>query len=106
MVVVCYRDKVFSWFGAAKTDLNGIYPNDLLQWEALKWAGDNNFKCYEIVGANTPRICTFKVKYNPTLSMHYSIVKYSPRIIKWVESAYIRVIKPLNARIRNSAGCF
>jgi len=38
LVVLCYRDWAALWIGIPKTSLKGIYPNDLAQWEAIRWA--------------------------------------------------------------------
>ena len=38
LVVLCYKDWAALWIGIPKTSLREIYPNDLAQWEAIRWA--------------------------------------------------------------------
>ena len=85
---ICYKNKISSWLGSAKTNITGLYTNDLTQWECMKWACKNNFKIYEEIGANTERLWQFKSKYNPELSICLNARKYSSVFYKWMESSY------------------
>ncbi|HEY9246600.1 MAG TPA: GNAT family N-acetyltransferase [Candidatus Methanoperedens sp.] len=77
-ISLCYKDVVYLWVGVPKSDLKGISPNDLVQWEAIKWACNNGFKYYEEMDAgDDPRLTYFKSKYNPELVIWYSAVRYS-----------------------------
>jgi len=76
-IVLIYRKKVYVWIGMPKTDINGLYPNDFLQWECIKWAHNQGYSVYEITWANTYRLCRYKSKYNPKLSLYFSCEKYS-----------------------------
>ena len=79
LVVLCYKDWSALWIGIPKTDLTGIYPNDLAQWEAIKWACEQGYKYYEEMDAgDDPRLRHFKAKFNPELVPWYSAVKCSP----------------------------
>lgn len=70
-----YRDKVAIWLGAVSARLQGIYPNDLLQWEIIKWASESGFKYCEIIGANNPTISYFKSRYNFNLEICFTVKK-------------------------------
>lgn len=85
---LCYKDNFSCWIGSAKTNMTGLYVNDLNQWESLKWACKNNFKIYEEIGANTERLWYFKSKYNPDTSICFNARKYSSVFYKWMESGY------------------
>lgn len=98
VIMLCFKNKILSWIGSPKSydrRLKGISPNDMAQWEAIKWACRNGFKYYEEIGANTKRLCYFKSKYNPDLSIYFTAQKYSPFFIKWLEIAYKDLLKPL-----------
>lgn len=82
---IIHNDRLAYWVGGSKTDLKGIYPNDLLQWGAMKWAIRNGIKKYEIVGAGDERLRQFKAKFNPELAVWYQAEKYSPAILKHIE---------------------
>ena len=54
---------MYLWVGIPKTDLVGISPNDLIQWEAIKWAQTNGLEYYEEMDAgDDPRLRSFQIK--------------------------------------------
>jgi lipid II:glycine glycyltransferase (peptidoglycan interpeptide bridge formation enzyme) len=80
MIAICNRDLMQLWVGVPKPDLKGISPNDLVQWEAIKWACDQGFKYYELMDAgDNPRLRHFKSKYNPEIHIWFSATKYASR---------------------------
>ena len=87
LVVLCYKNWSALWIGIPKTNLKGIYPNDLAQWEAIRWACEQGFRYYEEMDAgDDPRLRHFKAKYNPELVPWYSAVKYSSLLFKGIET--------------------
>ena len=92
--------KILNWMGNVKTNIRGVSPNDLLHWEVIKWATEHGLKYYELVGANTERLCHYKSKYNPSLSICFSAKKYLSFSAKLVESAYFNILKPISAKNR------
>jgi len=91
IIALCFKETISFWIGAAKTDVKGLYPNDLLHWEGIKWACERGFKYYEEFGAGTERLARFKSKYNPTLVVCFSARKYSSCFIKWLELLYGKI---------------
>ena len=86
LVVLCYKDWSALWIGIPKTEIQGIYPNDLAQWEAIRWACEHGFKFYEEMDAgDDPRLRHFKAKFNPELAPWFSAVKYSSPVFKVLE---------------------
>ncbi len=96
MVDIYYGERVVSWLGNIKANVNGVSPNDLLQWKGIEHAIINGSKSYMEIGANTERLCHYKSKYNPTLSICFTAKKHSSIISKFVETTYFKVLKPLN----------
>jgi hypothetical protein len=84
-ICICHRDRASYWAGGGKTDMKGIYPNDVLQWEAMRWAIGQGFKRYEIVDAGDERLRHFKSKFNPNLVIWFRAEKYSPPILRHLE---------------------
>jgi len=85
-IAICYSDKISLWAGSPKTNILRGTPNDLLQWEIIKWACKHGFRQYEIMDAgDDPRLRHFKAKFNPELVPWYSAVKYSSPIFKGLE---------------------
>ena len=78
-----FRNIMYLWVGIPKSDLSGISPNALIQWEAIKWAHMNGLEYYEEMDAgDDPRLRYFKSKYNPDLAIWYSADKYSSNLYK------------------------
>jgi hypothetical protein len=86
-MIAPHSDRVlYVWTGIPKSVLKGISPNDLVQWEAIKWACSQGMSWYEIMdaGANE-RLRFFKAKYNPELRIWYSNAKYSSEFYRFGE---------------------
>jgi len=78
IITLRYKDVMYHWVGVPKSPHEGISPNDLVQWEAVKWAIENGYKNYEIMDSgDTPRFRQFKAKWNPELIIWYSAHRYS-----------------------------
>ena len=89
IITLCYNDVMYHWVGSSKSSHEGIYPNDLVQWEAIKWAIDHGFKIYEIMDAgDNPRLRYFKSKWNPDLVIWYSATKHSSAVYKIGDSIF------------------
>jgi hypothetical protein len=80
---LCFKNIMYLWVGIPKTEIAGISANDLIQWEAIKWAQANGLEYYEEMDAgDDPRLRYFKSKYNPDLVIWYSATKYSSAVYK------------------------
>jgi len=98
LVDIYYKNKASSWIGHAKPRIGGIKPNDLVQWEAIKFACESGFEEYEEIGAGTERLCRYKSKFNPELSICYSAKKYN--LLGYLaENSYAGILKPLYGKI-------
>jgi len=86
IITLCYNGIMYHWVGVPKSPLTGISPNDLVQWEALKWAVEHGFKSYEIMDSgDVSRFRQFKAKWNPDLVIWYSATRYSSFVYSWGE---------------------
>jgi hypothetical protein len=73
-----YKNIMYLWVGIPKSELVGISPNALIQWEAIKWAQMNGLEYYEEMDAGDDlRLRYFKSKYNPDLVIWFSATRYS-----------------------------
>ena len=102
VIVTCYNRRVSMWFGSVRAELRGLYPNDLLHWSVIKWACEQGFKEFEIVGANSPTISAFKSRYNLDLKLYFSVNKYSPQFLKYARSAYAKTLIPAKNKLFRS----
>ena len=86
MVALCFNRIMYLWIGIPKFEVPGISPNDLVQWEGIKWACKNGYAYYELMDGNNSRLRKYKAKYNPDLCLWYSAEKYSSSVIKLVRT--------------------
>ena len=86
---LCWKDVMYLWVGVPKIELSGVSPNDMINWEAIKWAHMNGFHYYdEMDSGDDPRLRHFKSKYNPDLAIWYSATKYSSFFYKVSENLF------------------
>ncbi len=94
LLVLCNYNKSLAWFGTPKIDIKNIYPNDLIHWEAIKWAKENGLSCYEIMDSgHSQQLCSYKSQFNPSPSIYFSCIKYSSNIAKVARVLYRKVRK-------------
>ena len=67
--------KVGHWIGAINRGKQTGGEVTLLHWEAIKLSKLKGAKSYDLCGANTLHLCTYKSKLNPSLKLRFSIVK-------------------------------
>jgi hypothetical protein len=94
-----YKDRVLYWIGGAKQEISHNSPNDLAQWEAIRYANLKGYKIYEEIGAGTERLAEFKAKYNPKLVSRFSVKKYSSFFYQYAEKGYSHGIKRVMRRL-------
>jgi hypothetical protein len=99
IVALLYKDRVLYWIGGAKPATSNFSPNDLAQWEAIKFAHSRGYKIYEEIGAGTERLSEFKAKYNPKLVHRYSVRKYSSFFYVCAEKGYSHVFKGIIGKL-------
>ncbi len=98
---IFYKDRVTTWIGSPKTELMGIYPNDLLFWETLQEGCEKGFDRYEIIGAaGSERLYSYYSKCNPELILWFSATKYSSFLPRLLETGYIRILKPAYSKLK------
>jgi len=93
IVNVCYGNRVYFWIGSPKFSFKGVNPNELVFYESMKWALENGYREYEIMGADDRTLYDFKRKFNGKLKMFFTVRKLRPSILRVLEATY-RSIKP------------
>ena len=83
LLALSYNNRAMAWIGTPKINMKNVYPNDLIHWEAIKWAKENGFQCYEIMdsGYSQP-LCDYKSQFSPSPSIYFSCTKYSSNIAR------------------------
>lgn len=80
---------VYAWQGGAKTD-GDLDLNDYLDWTIIRDAVDRGNRYYDLVGAESQRLCWYKAKFGPQLEP-YHIVNQSSRGVDTLASVYKRI---------------
>ena len=78
MITLEYGETIYRWQGGAKPDV-GLPVNDLLDAHIIQDAMERGLSRYDLVGANTPRLCRYKAKFAPDLRVYHGARKRSRR---------------------------
>ena len=80
IITIFYRDKVTFWVGSPRFSYNGLSPNELVLWESIRWAGEQGYKTFEILGADDYSLFPFKRKFNGKVISYYQMKWMSPSL--------------------------
>jgi lipid II:glycine glycyltransferase (peptidoglycan interpeptide bridge formation enzyme) len=92
IITLIHKDQVSFWIGSPKYSYKGISPNELVLWESIRWAGEQGYNTYEIVGADDYVLFPFKRKFNGKIIQYYHMKWYSP-LLNVIASVYSSVKK-------------
>jgi hypothetical protein len=73
-IFLFYKDFVYYWHGASFKDYLYLSPNQLIQWELLKFAKENRFKQYDLLYIDPdgyPGIARFKMRFGGETKKYY-----------------------------------
>lgn len=91
-VVVLYsNDAAYYWEGGARASYENISVNSLLHWAVIEDIAVDpaleSVNRYDMVGANTERLCRYKAKFSPELVPYY-VVESSGTTMELAKTAY------------------
>jgi|TARA_Y100000310_G_C20656280_1_gene802142 lipid II:glycine glycyltransferase (peptidoglycan interpeptide bridge formation enzyme) len=90
---------IYYWTGASiKGELAKLYPNNVIQWHIIKWAYENGFKKYDMLGAGIEGIRNFKLGWGGEIADYTRV--YSSSSLKLAASAYSKIGSGLKSKIR------
>jgi len=52
IIVICFGNTATYFYGASSNEKRNLMPNYLIQWGAIKWAKNNNYKYYDFWGVD------------------------------------------------------
>jgi len=77
IVVLYSNDAAYYWLGGARTTYEGTSVNSLLHWHIIKDIADGepreSVTKYDLMGANTERLCRYKSKFGASLAPYYTL---------------------------------
>jgi len=85
-IILKYKKIYFNWIGDVKSNDPNIA--DYMMWKFIERAKMEGFETYDMCGADTKRLCMFKSKFNPSLAIHFNIIKKEKLIGYLVEWLY------------------
>lgn len=82
-------ETVYFGEGGGKPDVD-LPVNDQLHWVIMTEAKKRGLATYDLQGANTPRICDYKAKFNPELAPYFE-AEWGTRTMRVVSDLYRRL---------------
>jgi hypothetical protein len=94
-----FKDTIYYTDGVSYREYNKVAPNNLIQWELIKWAVENKFKRYDMVGANIPSIAKFKASFGGMI-LPYTYTYRANSVFAYVSRILYKRIMPIIRKIR------
>lgn len=77
IIALFSNDAAYYWLGGTRTDYEGTSVNSLLHWRLIQdiAAGEprETVDTYDLMGANTERLCRYKSKFGASLVPYYTL---------------------------------
>jgi hypothetical protein len=86
VIVLPYKDMVYGWHMASHKEYWSVAPNDLLQWEIIKWARQKGYKYYDFLRVqpdSLPGIARWKITFGGDTVPCYYLQKATPGYQLW-----------------------
>jgi len=84
ITVLYSNDAAYFWQGGARGEYNGTTVNSYLHWQIIEDLIDDppveSVTAYDLMGANTDRLCKYKSKFGPSLESYYTIESAGPQM--------------------------
>jgi len=103
LVLLNYKKIVRHWIGGIVPYENLIGLNELLHWETIEESIKKGYNYYDLMGANTKHLCSYKSKFNPKLILYFEVEKRNNlgSIIKYLYIKLDTILKKRNAKDKN-----
>jgi len=77
--VILYKERYITWIGGVRprVDSSIQHANEVAYWLTMKSAKEEGCRTYVMEGANIPRLCLFKSKFNPRPVSYFRAYKSS-----------------------------
>jgi CelD/BcsL family acetyltransferase involved in cellulose biosynthesis len=90
MIFLRHNGNLKLWIGGAKPNGSFIGANERLHWDAIQHGINDGVAYYERIGANTPRLCKNKSKYN-LRPVPYYVLERGSLLARLAAEAYARL---------------
>ena len=90
LILLKYGDVVAHWLAGITPTKRLRGANELLHWWVIQKYKEKGYKHYELIGANTKHLCSFKSKFNPSINVYFKLTKRNHKS-RIAESIYNRL---------------
>lgn len=77
IITLFSNDAVYYWLGGTRASYDGVSINSLLHWKTIRDVLEDppidSVSSYDLVGANTERLCRYKSKFGADLVTYYTV---------------------------------
>lgn len=77
IITLFSNDAAYYWLGGTRASYDGVSVNSLLHWQIIRDVAENppieSISSYDLVGANTERLCRYKSKFGADLVPYYVV---------------------------------
>ena len=84
ITVLYSNDAAYFWQGGARGEYNGTTVNSYLHWQIIEDLVDDppveSVTAYDLMGANTDRLCKYKSKFGASLEPYYTVESTGPQM--------------------------
>ena len=70
-----YKETVTLWAGFVRPESNELEINGLILWEMISDSIKGGYRWLENMGANTPHLCSYKSKFDPSTEICFEMKK-------------------------------
>ena len=101
LILMLYQQVAYAWYccGLDK-EYHDLYPSIMANYAAIRYAADNGFERYDMMGAGTPKedygVRDFKAQFGGTLVEHGRYLHVCRPAIYWMGSKVIALLKYLH----------
>ncbi len=67
---------LYGWQTVADLD-SDLPATDVMDWRVIQDGAERGLERFDLIGANNPRLCGYKAKFNPEVRTHYSLERSS-----------------------------
>ena len=90
LILLKYGGVVAHWLAGITPEKRVRGANELLHWWVIKKYKEKGYKYYELMGANTKHLCSFKSKFNPNVNIYFRLTRKNHKS-RIAESIYNRL---------------
>jgi serine/alanine adding enzyme len=102
MLTLAYKNVLYDLFAGSYREYYSKYPNDLITWEAIKWAKNNGFEVFDFGGAGRPDVPygvrNYKMKFGGSLFEFGRYRKIHSPFTFWLAGNVLTFVKKLRSR--------